>query len=327
MIKNLFFTFFFLLFTYLFLPNQINAAFRYPVKELDNCRNAKECKLFCDLPKNTPACWSYNKFGPSSRVLGETTVTDEAQAEKNGITFPIPELGNCRDLKSCRQFCREEVNRPVCTDFAVKKKLQKTRVKAISSAVLKIARKELGCDSTTSCHNYCRKEENKLICRSFGEKNELIKKAASPSAVFSPQTWTNAKKELSCSDELSCKNLCNHPDNAKKCRAFAAKYFLSKLAGDKKASMAKELIKSGLCAGEVECAAFCQKNPADCPGFEQESKTDDASKSDEPNIYLGPAGCKTEKECSDYCKSHPDQCPNFPKKSSTSAAGFGDIQK
>src|SRR3989344_9373321 len=74
-----------------------SAAFRFPIKELGNCRDAHECQLYCQVPKYTPGCWSYNRYGPLSQVLGETT----------GIIFPVAELGNCNSISLCREFCRD----------------------------------------------------------------------------------------------------------------------------------------------------------------------------------------------------------------------------
>jgi len=275
------------------------AAFRFPIKELGNCRNQFECKLFCDIPNNTPLCWSFNRYNPDNQILGITTVSDEETARKNNITFPIVELRNCKDVIGCREFCRNEKNKAICTDFAINKNLQKTRVKQLTSDILAKAKKELGCSSPTSCHNFCRKTENSLICQSFGEKNDLIKKAASRSASLSLEVLTKAKTDLGCSTELSCKLLCENPDNKRRCSAFAAKYLTATTSGQQKTEIPKER------------ELYCQKNPKDCPGF---LESVNSSSSGNQNIYLGPGGCKTEKECYLYCQAHPNKCPNFPKK-------------
>lgn len=310
--KNIYFYFLILASLFLILTSKIHAAPRFPIAQLDNCRNVRECKLFCEIPANTPVCWSYNRYILQSNVLGTTTITDEVAAAKNNVNFPVAELGDCATPLECREFCALEENKTTCTDFAIKKNLQTTRVKEIKSTVLQKARTELGCDSKTSCHNYCRKPENQELCKSFGEKYELIKKSVSGSGVVDPQIFTKAGSELGCSTETSCKNLCNNPDNTKKCRAFAAKYGMGKLSGTQKSVIAKELIGSGLCKNEVECASYCQKNPDACPGFNE--GTGSGVLNDKTNSYLGPNGCRTEKECMEYCKTNPNKCPGFPKK-------------
>lgn len=283
--KILFFLFFFLtLNSFLpageagFLIPPANAAVRYPLADLGNCRDAKECKLYCDIPANTPACWSYFKYGPPSNVLGVTSVIDATSAAKIGIKFPVTDLGNCASPQECRDFCKQETNKSVCGDYAIKMGIQKTRVKEINRTVLQKAKSELGCDSATSCHNYCRKSENQGLCLSFGQKYELVKKMGSSSGQLKPEIITKAQNELGCSNELSCKNHCDNPENLKKCQAFAARYSLGKLSGEQKAT------GSGT------------KSP----------------------VFLEPNGCRTQRECFEYCKAHPETCPNFPKASSQS---------
>lgn len=319
--KLLFFLFFFIILNSLFLIQPANAAIRYPLNDLGNCRDAKECKLYCDIPVNTPACWSYFKYGPPANVLGVTSVIDAAAAAKIGIKFPVADLGNCASPQECRDYCKLEANKSVCSDFAIKMGIQKTRVKEINRTVLQKAKSELGCDSATSCHNFCRKTENQDSCQSFGQKYELVKKMATSSSQLKPEILTKAQNELGCSNELSCRNLCNNPENLKKCQAFAARYSLGKLSGSQKAGLAKEMIKSGLCSNEVECAAYCQKNPSSCPGFKTASGS--ATNSKNP-VFLGPGGCRTERECYEYCKAHPEACPNFPKASTQS---FSDLPR
>ena len=305
--------------SYILNLKSAQAAIRYPVRELDNCRNQNECRLYCEIPKNTPSCWAFAKYGPPSLVLGETTVTDEEVARQKGITFPLSELGNCAGIAECRDFCRLEANKSACTDFALKKNLQQSRVKSIAADIMQKARTELSCDSKTSCHNFCRKPENLEICRSFGEKYELTKKSATPSALLNPALWQKSADELGCSNQSSCKNLCTGPENKRRCSAFAAKYALGTFSGSQKSAIAKELIGSSLCKNEVECAAYCQKNPEECKGY----MPDTASSSAQKDSYLGPGGCRTDNECREYCIAHPDECPNFPKKIST----FGELPK
>src|SRR3989338_1301798 len=106
---NFTFLFVILLFAFFILNSpDAFAAFRYPVKELGFCRNLQECKLYCQIPKNTPACWSWGKYILDTQVLGETTISDEGAARKKGVTFPIAELGNCTNVKACRAYCSRE---------------------------------------------------------------------------------------------------------------------------------------------------------------------------------------------------------------------------
>src|SRR3989338_985147 len=211
--KIIFFSFFFVL-CYLLFAHSALAAFRYPIPELGNCRDNKECLLYCQIPDYAPACWSLQRYGPANKVLGETTIDSEQIAREKGIIFPVDELGNCNSIVKCREFCREAANREICTDFSVKKKLVKKRIKKISSTVLTAARKELGCNNTTSCHNYCRQPENKDLCQSFGEKHALIKKKASIPVISGTVTLGPG----GCKTERECYEYCR--SHTKECPFF-----------------------------------------------------------------------------------------------------------
>ena len=249
-----------------FAPN-ISGAYKYPVKELESCRDAKECRLYCSIPASTPACWSYNRYGvQNNNILGENIVDSTAAAKQKGITFPVADLGKCTSVTSCREFCRQTANWKACTDFALKKKLIASSSKTISSTVLSSARKELGCRDAPSCRSYCSLPENKELCRSFGEKYSLAKKSASPTG-FDARVWSDTKSELGCADELSCRNLCNHPDNRQKCRDFAQKHLADTRVTPRPSLLVTVTPGPGGCRTEKECFDYCHAHPDVCPLF------------------------------------------------------------
>src|SRR3989344_8315727 len=252
-------------FFYLYFAQNISAAPRYPLRELGSCRDAKECSFYCQIPKNYPSCWSFGKYILNGNVLGETTVSDETIAKENNVTFPIADLGNCNSVAECRQFCAVETNRAACKEFALKKKLLKAKVKTIKQDLLNTARKELGCVSAAACFEFCLNEANRDACQAFGEKYSLVKKAAVAAQAILPEVLQKSRLELGCSNEASCKNLCEHPDNQKKCAAFAKKYTLRQ----KQSKMTTSSALKG-CQTEEECRQECRLNPDQCPGFPRE---------------------------------------------------------
>lgn len=246
---------------YLLFARSVTAAPRYPLREIGNCRDAKECSLYCQIPKNYPSCWSFGKYILNGNVLGETTVSDEAIAKEKNVKFPIADLGNCKSVVGCRQFCAVEANRAACKEFALKKKLLKAKVKTIGQDLLNTARKELGCVSSAACFEFCLDQVNRVACQAFGEKYSLVKKAAVAAQAILPEVLQKSRLELGCSNEASCKNLCDHPDNQKKCAAFAKKYTLRQKQPASTASALKG------CQTEEECRQECRLNPDKCPGF------------------------------------------------------------
>ena len=247
----------------LFVP-AVSAAPRYPIRDLDGCRDAKECSLYCEVPQNMPACWSYAKHILHGNVLGETTVADTATAELKKITFPVEELGNCKTITECRKYCSDTENHSLCSEFALKQKLIKPKYRTLTSAVLNAARKELGCTSTASCYQFCLLDENRETCQAFGTKNNLVKKTVIKTSSIAPEVFAKTRQELGCTNETSCRNVCNHPDNREKCGLFARKYPIRSSA--KKTATASADLG---CTTEEECRKMCEENPDACPGFPQ----------------------------------------------------------
>jgi hypothetical protein len=54
-------------------------------------------------------------------VQAQTGIVNEPTDEEIstlGITFPIPELGNCGDKEECKKYCNDPANIPACVKFA-----------------------------------------------------------------------------------------------------------------------------------------------------------------------------------------------------------------
>ena len=94
-----------LIFLFLLAPAITYAQFiYYPIPELGNCWNRRECYFYCQIPKNTPTCWSYGKYVLALKVLGEET-TSKREIIKN-LDYPIPELGDCSSPEECFSYCK-----------------------------------------------------------------------------------------------------------------------------------------------------------------------------------------------------------------------------
>lgn len=217
----------------------VKAQASYPVRELGDCRDSKECFLYCEVPTNKPACWSYSKFVMDKQVLGEET----------SISFPIAELGNCANQSACRAYCEQSENRGACMEFARKKGLGQYKQ---HQAMIDKAKQSLGCDSMESCQALCGSPENQDKCSRFAEqyapeefkqkKEELLKKA---------------RETLGCDSFESCKALCENPDNQTKCNIVV-----------NQAEQRIEIKREFSCNSEEECDKACVASPDKCPGYQ-----------------------------------------------------------
>src|SRR3989338_6902433 len=240
-------------FAFLTIYSTANAAARYPVSELGNCRNQQECKFYCEVPQNTPACWSYNRFVLNRNVLGETDIK---------ITFPISELGNCANASECKAYCDRQENHTACREFALAKGLIKPSV--ITQKILEAAKEELACNNLTECKAACQRHENSDICQSFAKKHKIVKTAN----AISKEIIAQAKKELGCTDQTSCRLLCEKPENREKCIEFGDKHkLLSKVTVKKlkeagqDASVRFLSAKPGApCANDKSCIQYCEEH-------------------------------------------------------------------
>ncbi|MCL5797687.1 MAG: hypothetical protein M1366_02710 [Patescibacteria group bacterium] len=317
----------------LFFPKNVNAQYvSYPVKELGNCQNQNECRLYCDIPAHTPACWSYNKYILNKNVLGDTTTN---------ISYPIKELGNCADAQTCFIYCSQAANQEACLTYAQQNGLTKQSSNTNptdTTTILNTAKTELGCSSKTACINLCSQEANHDKCEKFARKYGLNSDNGESNQVnSSPYVLNAAKTELGCSDQNSCMLLCSTPENSDKCLAFAQKYNLISKAlqekitetQQKRAEMLQEAKTELGCDSESSCMDFCSlpNNHSQCFSLAQKVGLIPQQEMEGNQAQSGFAktmqqtsvkNCTDEKQCQQYCTIHPDQCPGYNSESDNS---------
>ncbi len=273
-------------------------ALHYPIPELDNCRDAKECYLFCEIPANKGSCWSWGKYRLGA-VLGDSTSTSDQQvAREHGITFPIPQLGNCNSITECKAFCGKPENRQSCSDFARSRGLGQYKRE---NELLERAKQELGCDSIETCKALCNSPENRDRCRRFAEKNEPPELKEKKQAMLKM-----AKQVLGCDSFESCKALCENPATREKCQNFAQQYMPQEMK--QRLNEQQQQGQGALpCTSEESCKAFCD-DPAhqdQCQQFKDQNGTRIEIHQDKHFT------CNSEEECRLWCQQNPDKCPGF----------------
>jgi len=270
------FTFFVLLFT---PDREVNALVRpnissllqktptYPIPELGNCQNGRECNAYCETPENKPACWSYLNFR-LGQVLGQSTdnrATSDAEIEirlnSRGVVFPVSELGNCTVVSSCRSYCNNDNNYEACESFALKYDLTgqpRAHSEKQMPTLLSLAKNDLGCTNRDSCKTLC--DKNPTRCREFLKKVQLSKDRIRRDLLLG-----KARSVLGCSTFSSCQEVCEQ--DKKRCTAFVQKFGLRKSINSK--AQTENSNASPGCQTDSECRQFCQNSPSKCPGFRQ----------------------------------------------------------
>lgn len=180
-----------------------------------------------------------------------------AQSE---ITFPIPELGNCNNVQTCKVYCDQEENKDACIDFAKSKGLHKSKVNEKQVELLSFAKTELGCETLNACKLFCAQQENYTHCQQFAQNHGL---AQAPTSPAKDELLAKAKQNLNCDSFESCRALCDQQENYTKCAALMQ----DQVTSDDRAMFEKykPQIKQFLgCDSLVTCMAFCM-NPANMP--------------------------------------------------------------
>lgn len=270
----------------------------FPVSELNNCKNEKECLKFCDIPKNRRGvCFDFAK------KYNLVTKEEIARAEKFTKVSVGGGPGRCRNSEDCEQFCDIESNLSECLDFTEKNGL-------MSAEGLKEARQVAqtlnsgqefpgSCRGKNACFAYCNDPKNVAECFEFANKNgyntpELIEQFQSFSKFLKAgQTPGNCKTK----DE--CESFCAKEKNNDACLDFAKK---SGLITKEQAEWAAKTGGGGPggCKSKEECEAYCN-NPSN-----QNACLQFAKQQNIPVQFSGPGGCSNVDSCTKYCMEHKD---------------------
>src|SRR3989338_7502825 len=99
----------------------------------------------------------------------------DAQIQSSGITFPVPELGNCADKQSCKTYCEDPAHGDACVAFAEKhglmNKEEASQAKKFTKALA--AGGPGGCKSAQECESFCSSIANLEACMRFAKKQGI----------------------------------------------------------------------------------------------------------------------------------------------------------
>ncbi|MBI3638325.1 hypothetical protein HY227_01110, partial [Candidatus Wolfebacteria bacterium] len=255
-----------------------------------------------------------------------------AQAEPGAnITYPIQELGNCKDKNDCKNFCEKKENISACVSFAEEKGMMSTDEAAKAKAFAKTGEGPGGCKNKNECENFCSDQANVETCLNFASKHNLISKEdADEGFKIVKALKEGGQLPGGCKNKEQCEDYCNNIDNIKECVAFAEK---SGIIPESELREAKQVMKAleqgirppGGCRGKKDCDNYCSDsahieecfNFAEKAGFIPPEELEQARKI-MPLMIKGemPGGCKTKDECESYCSNsaNVEECGNFALK-------------
>jgi len=245
-------------------------------------------------------------------------------------TYPIQDLGNCRDKTECFYYCQIPANQPACWSYGQyvlqKGVLADTTVSDAQWAqqhniTFPIA--ELGnCATKKECSNYCSQVQNRVACQSFASSHGLSK--PQPVSIDKQKFAEDAKDKLGCDYPDGCRQFCEQLENHQACMDFAKSEGLaSSTKTEVQPTIAPSIFdaaKSELgCDSADSCKALCsqQENQDKCMAFAKShnlisTKKPETTPSVQPKIQLNGTKslpCNSVSTCTVYCNENPDKCP------------------
>ncbi|MFA5773364.1 MAG: hypothetical protein WC908_01675 [Candidatus Paceibacterota bacterium] len=145
---------------------------KYPVIKLGNCKDIKDCHVYCEKQENILKCVD---FGEKAGII---STEDATKTRKFSEVLKQGGPGKCANQRTCEQYCEESLHINECLTFAEKHELisleQLKRAKAISKVLKDIDKLPGECKDQKTCIEYCSKEINFSKCLEFSKKFNLI---------------------------------------------------------------------------------------------------------------------------------------------------------
>jgi hypothetical protein len=293
---------------------------QYPIAELRNCQNEKDCRIYCDKPENVTACLD---FAQKNNLMSEKEIEMAEKFLAAGGKGP----GSCTDAKSCEEYCDDISHIDECISFTEENNLipaeELEEAKKVQAAIRR-GIKPPPCKNKKACDLYCDDPNHMEECITFAEA----------AGFLHSQELEDAKKMLAaikkgvtpppCRGKEACEEYCTRPENMEVCLNFAieAGFMPEKEKAD--AQKMLEAIKKGVkppnCKGKEECDLYCSQKEhfeeclkfAEAAGLTAPEEVEMARKTG----GKGPGGCKSKEECEVFCRDPANQeiCFNFGKE-------------
>lgn len=261
----------------------------------------------------------------------------EEEIAASGISFPVPELGNCGSKGECKRYCEEPANLSACIDFAKRHGLMNDEEVERARNFSQVIRSEGGpggCKSPKECETFCRDINNIETCIAFADENNIRDKHIDQGRKILNFIRAGGQMPGGCNSKDSCDAYCGDFSHAEECFNFAkrvgifqeGKGFENERDGGgpqseeqfrKFLELAKNNQTPGSCKSKEQCESYCRSegNFEECIAFGEKMGF---VKPEQAELFRktrgrGPGDCNSENSCRDYCNdpSHQDECFRF----------------
>ena len=250
------------------------AATQFPIPELGNCKNAQECKAFCDKDQNIQSCVAYAQ----AHGLMSQEQAQKAMAFAKAGSGP----GGCNSMDTCEAYCESTDHLQECIAWAdqhdMLPKNQIEEARKIADALKSGATLPGGCTNKDSCEAYCEESAHMQECLAFADKANLIPQDELDQAhKVLEALQSGAKLPGGCRNKDACEAYCKAPEHITACVDFAQQAgFISKEDADMARTMAPLIMEGktpGKCTDKDSCEAYCSipDHQEECMNFSQEA--------------------------------------------------------
>ncbi len=265
------------------------------------------------------------------------TPTPAISTAEQGITFPIPELGNCANRSDCMTYCNGADHMDACISFAkahgLMNKEEGDRAQKFRAS-LQANGGPGGCTDPQGCEAFCGKTENLEACVTFAQTQGFKNKEVEEGAKVLTYIKSGGQLPGGCTSKESCQAYCGDFSHAEECYKFAQKAGIhqtgGKIGGDtgdippgqfqKFLVLAKNGQTPGACKSKDECENYCRASGHldECLKFGQQVGFISSDQADKLQKLggKGPGGCDSQESCSTYCNdsTHQKDCFAFAKE-------------
>ena len=251
-----------------------------------------------------------------------------AASEVSAVSYPIAELGNCRDQQECYWYCEVPRNKPACWAYGEFSSegdvlgLHTGRDAAIESRAEELGIEfpvvELGgCESASECRAYCDVAENREDCVDFADQYNFSLGRHRGNRPGNARILTFAREELGCSSVSECRAVCDEPVNQSTCEEFGAAYGLKRSERMERVHVRSqeltELLMDVLsCESKQTCREACDENRSVCQeivdDYRDVKRQELIDKAADAKQNRQRGSCDSDASCRAYCDEHPEEC-------------------
>lgn len=254
-------------------------------------------------------------------------------------TYPVSELGNCKDKQACADFCYKPENMSACIDYGSKNGLisqEEAKISKIVAQKVKDGKMPGNCKTKDACEKYCQGNVSTLeeclnLAKDVGISNSEIEEGEKILKALKG----GAKMPGDCKNKGQCEKYCQEANHIDECLSFAEAAQIIPPEELEQAKKVAPFLKSGQtpgkCKTKADCENYCndEDHAEDCVSFAEKVGFIDKEEAEMARKAggKGPGGCKGKDECNKYCQdqSHMQECIDFGIK--VGAIKEEDVQK